>query len=200
MLRKAPSRTLLAAASPGSRMRRITFLTLLAAALLLAPAPAFAGDSLLSGYGGPGGGEQVILGSKLLTGKKGDGSVRSKGATPPVVSRSSPLPAGGPAAGLEPLAAAPSTKGGASGHRSGGTRAATGAESGGSSPSPAVHLGATLTTKPLAASRTSGDAGSPLGGDDLLLLGLGALALALTAVGTRRLVAGSGPSRPGTAA
>jgi hypothetical protein len=165
-------------------MYRNTLITLLGAALLLVPAQAFAGDSLLSGYGGPGGGEQVILGSKLLTGGGGKGGMRQRGATPPAVSRSAPLPSDGAAAGLKPLAAAPA---GSAAQRA----AAKHTNSSSSSARKTVRVGAPLTAAPtLAASRASGDAGSPLGGKDLLLVALGALALVLTAAGTRRLVAG----------
>ncbi len=47
--------------------------------LVLAPAPALAGSPLLSGYGGPGAGEQVVIGSTLIGGSRG-GSSGSGGA------------------------------------------------------------------------------------------------------------------------
>ena len=161
-------------------MHRTFTLTLLAA-LLLVPAPALAGDSLLSGYGGPGGGEQVVLGSKLLpTGGGKGGGLRSRGATPPAVARSVTLPSSGPAAGLQRLGARPAHTGGSK--ASGGSARADGTRT--------VVPGPALTARPIIA--RSGDAGSPLGGGELLLGALGALALALTAFGTRRLVSGSG--------
>ncbi|MFZ1927083.1 MAG: hypothetical protein WAU42_13185 [Solirubrobacteraceae bacterium] len=46
-------------------------LALAAAMLVLAPTAAFAGSPLLSGYGGPGAGEQAILGSTLVGGSGG---------------------------------------------------------------------------------------------------------------------------------
>lgn len=49
----------------------ISALALTAAAFALAPSLAFAGSPLLSGYGGPGAGEQAILGSTLLGGQGG---------------------------------------------------------------------------------------------------------------------------------
>ncbi len=55
-------------------------LALAAAMLVLAPTPAFAGSPLLSGYGGPGAGEQAILGSTLIGGSRGGGSSGSGGS------------------------------------------------------------------------------------------------------------------------
>jgi hypothetical protein len=46
-------------------------LALAGAMLVLAPTTAFAGSPLLSGYGGPGAGEQAILGSTLVGGSGG---------------------------------------------------------------------------------------------------------------------------------
>ncbi|HTA98489.1 MAG TPA: hypothetical protein VK730_12715 [Solirubrobacteraceae bacterium] len=49
-------------------------LALATALLVLAPTTAFAGSPLLSGYGGPGAGEQAILGSTLVGGGAGGSS------------------------------------------------------------------------------------------------------------------------------
>ncbi len=49
-------------------------LALTTAMLVLAPTTAFAGSPLLSGYGGPGAGEQAILGSTLIGGSRGGGA------------------------------------------------------------------------------------------------------------------------------
>lgn len=46
-------------------------------ALAFPCASAIASDSLLSGYGGPGGGEQVLVSTKVLPPKSGDGSLRA---------------------------------------------------------------------------------------------------------------------------
>ena len=166
-------------------MHRIFIFTLFAA-LLLIQAPAFAGDSLLSGYGGPGGGEQVVLGSKLLPpgGGKG-GGLRSRSAASRPVVRSVTLPSSAPASAAHGEA---STSGGTG--RSGGSTASKGAGEGHST-STVIGPGAALTARP-AFVRTTADAGSPLGGSEVLLGALGALALVLTALGTRRLVSGSG--------
>ncbi|MGA9315033.1 MAG: hypothetical protein WBV77_10435 [Solirubrobacteraceae bacterium] len=48
--------------------------------LALAPTTAFAGSPLLSGYGGPGAGEQAILGSTLIGGSRGGGASGSGGS------------------------------------------------------------------------------------------------------------------------
>lgn len=48
-------------------------LALAAAMLVLAPTKAFAGSPLLSGYGGPGAGEQAVIGSTLVGGSGGGG-------------------------------------------------------------------------------------------------------------------------------
>jgi hypothetical protein len=55
-------------------------LALAAATLVLAPTTAFAGSPLLSGYGGPGAGEQAILGSTLIGGSRGGGASGSGGS------------------------------------------------------------------------------------------------------------------------
>jgi hypothetical protein len=49
-------------------------LPLAAAMLVLAPTTAFAGSPLLSGYGGPGAGEQAVIGSTLIGGSRGGGA------------------------------------------------------------------------------------------------------------------------------
>jgi hypothetical protein len=63
-----------------SRKNRIGSALALAGALLaLAPAAALAGSPLLSGYGGPGAGEQAIVGATLLAGPRGGGSSGGSG-------------------------------------------------------------------------------------------------------------------------
>ncbi len=47
--------------------------------LVLAPATALAGSPLLSGYGGPGAGEQAVIGSTLIGGSRGGGAGGSSG-------------------------------------------------------------------------------------------------------------------------
>ncbi len=55
-------------------------LALATAMLVLAPMPAFAGSPLLSGYGGPGAGEQAVIGSTLIGGSRGGGAGGSSGS------------------------------------------------------------------------------------------------------------------------
>jgi hypothetical protein len=55
-------------------------LALATAMFVLAPTTAFAGSPLLSGYGGPGAGEQAILGSTLVGGSGGGGAGGSSGS------------------------------------------------------------------------------------------------------------------------
>src|ERR1700722_16581690 len=55
-------------------------LAVASAMLVLAPTTAFAGSPLLSGYGGPGAGEQAILGSTLIGGSRGGGASGSSGS------------------------------------------------------------------------------------------------------------------------
>jgi DNA polymerase-3 subunit gamma/tau len=74
----------------------------LLAALMFAAAPARAADPLLSGYGGPGAGEQVVLGSAIIPPPHGNGSLRAparspsaagRGANPAPASATAPAPA-----------------------------------------------------------------------------------------------------------
>jgi hypothetical protein len=55
-------------------------LPLVAAVLVMAPTTAFAGSPLLSGYGGPGAGEQAVIGSTLIGGSRGGGTSGSSGS------------------------------------------------------------------------------------------------------------------------
>jgi hypothetical protein len=57
--------------------KRMTIAIASACVLALPCASASASDSLLSGYGGPGGGEQVLVSTKVLPPKSGDGSLRA---------------------------------------------------------------------------------------------------------------------------
>jgi hypothetical protein len=57
-----------------------SILPLAATMLVLAPTTAFAGSPLLSGYGGPGAGEQAMLGSTLVGGSGGGGAAGSSGS------------------------------------------------------------------------------------------------------------------------
>ncbi len=140
------------------------------ALILTLAAPAAQAGSLLSGYGGPGQGNQAILGATLLGGGAGGsrggsgGPTTSTGTTPPAGSTASSTSKG-----------APTGSSGASRKRSGGGTAATPSRPHGS-----------RAALPLA--REAGD-GRALGlsGADLLYMLLAFAGLVLTAAITRRL-------------
>lgn len=165
-------------------MRRALLLSIALAVSPAAPAAA-RGGSLLSGYGGPGQGEQVLLGTQLFGGS-GSRPAAPRRATSP--SSIAVAPAGGP-----PPAAAPSDgtptrsrsrgragpsrsggqdRGGPSGARSGASRSGSpGAGDATTSPAPAVR-----------GDRRPGSAGLPLDatqGVVALLLALGLITIAL---------------------
>lgn len=160
--------------SRGARLRLPGILLVAVVTALGAPSGALA-DPLLSGYGGPGGGEQVLLGSKL-TGGGGGGSGSSGPAARPL--RAGPLPTAGSTGGgtLQPGAGgggAGSKAGsggagkGGGGHRgSGGSNRSAGGDQRPPGAPPVVPYPA----------GTQGVSGLPLSGGDL---GIGAAALAV---------------------
>jgi hypothetical protein len=170
-------------------------LTLLAVLVTVAPSSAFAG-SLLSGYGGPGEGNQAILGSALLGGA-GGGSGSSGGASGASGSSSSGPAAVGTQVGV---AGARSGSGGpdSKAHKGAGRRATGGSAgslghgretSGGTARAyPTVSAGDT-SQQASVASQTLG-----LSGEDLAYILLAVGALAFTGILTRRLA--QAPSRP----
>ena len=165
---------------------RTFVITLLATLGLVAPAAA--SDPLLSGYSGPGGGDQAILGTDLVGPPPAGGSLRSSGAAPSGLAAATVT---APALSATPVA------GGASGPkpRANGTSGAD-AASGGSgtgSPKSSSNAGASPpstagpATRQVAYPTTSSDEGAfPLAGEDLLLLLLGMAALGAIAVATAR--------------
>jgi hypothetical protein len=171
---------------------------LLAVVVLLsaAPAPALATDPLLSGYGGPGNGEQVVLGSKLLGppggGSKG-GSLRAAApaATAPAPAVSTPRATAAPSAPASPKAASnPAAK-----HRGATTAKHRRATAPAATTPKARQLPAAAPAVVPYPSRASSAGGLPLSAGDLVVLLLAGLALAGTAFGLRRLgtAAGAGP-------
>ena len=175
-------------------MARVLTPTLLAV-LLLAPSGASA-DPLLSGYGGPGGGEQVVLGSSLIGGSGGgsggSGGSSASGSTDSL--RAVPAPAA--------QAQAPAASGSSSGTapRRSGTGRRSGAKRSGSATRPkrpatsapaATHVPTALATgaPPVRAypSRASAAGGLPLSPTDLLICALALVALSLVGSGLRRL-------------
>jgi hypothetical protein len=174
----------------GHRVAGTIAILLLAAAWGALPAAA-AGSPLLSGYGGPGEGEQAILGSALL-GSPGGGGGGGQGSASP--------PAGTPSSAQQPSNAltapvardnAAGSRTGARGHRHGHpSRAAT-------VPGASVEVakntssGATAPTRGAipVASLTSADSSQPLGlsGLDFVYVLLAFGALVLTGVLTVKL-------------
>jgi len=159
------------------------FLTALAAAT---PTGAFAG-SLLSGYGGPGQGSQVILGSQLLKGPRGGGGgsaggTSTRGSSPSNASVATPpVEAGG--ASNSPSALGGSGRSGRSSRAAGGAPRAgrTGGVQGASSAAVDAYPASERSGVP----PTSGLLG--LSGSDLLYIFLALCILAFTGIFTRRL-------------
>ena len=175
------------------------FLALITAvlALGLVAAPAQASDPLLSGYAGPGGGEQVVLGGGTVGGKDGGGSGSGGGdpAATPLKAASTPATT---SSGTAPNAAT-----GTSGQTTSTlTRSpqrkkssSTSSQRSGDDDASATANGTSTTTAALpgapavvAYPSRSGDVGGlPLSAGGLLLLVLGLAAAALVALGLRRL-------------
>jgi hypothetical protein len=172
-------------------MRRLPHIIAAVLALVLAvPTAALASGSLLSGYAGPGGGEQTVVGGKLLPPAHGNGSVRAQSkpapapiptpsATPPVRQQTTTPVHSKPAAHHHATTPARSTP-----------AAVT--------PSPAPTISrvppvALATAPPVAHFVPAADtgAGFPLSGSALLFVLVALAGVAATMVGTRRL------SRPG---
>jgi hypothetical protein len=166
-----------------TRHRAITITATVLAMAVPSAAPAAAGaNSLLSGYGGPGQGNQAILGAALLGGPAGGG-----GTSGPAGAGSAAV-GGGSAAGTPPGQAAdpPALAKRNAAHRAGGAgkrghrpaKAPTGAAAASRTPYPASEATASNT-----GSFTLG-----LSGADGMFILLAAAALAVTAGLTRRLV------------
>lgn len=148
------------------------------------PSAARAADPLLSGYGGPGSGEQVLLGSTLLPPPGGDGGLEAR----------APAAAGAPmTAAAPPLAAVPQTsqssakdRGGAVTARRSRDRTASPEQQAGITPAGSPPRPATYPT------RTADAGGPPFSRDDLLTLLAALSALLLVAGATRALVSAAG--------
>jgi hypothetical protein len=182
-----------------TRHRTIVSISTLVVAALLAVAPGYAAaDSLLSGYAGPGGGTQAILGSALLNspgggngagGGSGSGGGAVSGATANGAGSAGGLAGAGGANGSGGAA----RRAGRSSVRAGrgDTRAARSSSIHNSSISSSPTYPASVTPRALA---TVSDA-SPVGlsGADLLVVLLVLGVLAVTGVSTRMLVLRSRP-------
>lgn len=168
-------------------------------------APALADDPLLSGYSGPGGLDQSLLGGGLVGGGGGSSSGGTKGggslrASAPAVARPAPGAEGtvadvstAPRLTRAPSVAAAST---ATKQPTGSAPASAGTSSAATSATPtgpekaSAHTPATQRT-----SATDGGSAFPVSATDLLLLLLGAAALLGVARATARL---GGPAVPST--
>ena len=169
-------------------------LTVTLASLLLAVAPATAADDpLLSGYSGPGGGDQSLLGSGLVPPGKGGGSLK---APAPTVSAAVQGVSGVPATQPDypALKPSPPAPGGVRGARGPGRRAGSSpTKRKASSPTPAPAA-STPSEPPTAASappaRDRASAGASLFTfANVLGVVLGLVVLGATALGTARLSA-----------
>lgn len=155
-------------------------------ALLALPGSAGASDPLLSGYGGPGGGEQSVLGAETLGGggSGGDGGSGSSGAAPVDESlRAAAAPAATPqgtaTAAVPKLSKKPRRSG--TEHRAGAT---SGSAKGAGTTTAAQAAAPALVSYP---SRSTDGGGSPLSGGAVAALLLGLVALVLLGLGLRRL-------------
>jgi hypothetical protein len=179
-------------------------LTLLAVFVTFAPSSALA-NSLLSGYGGPGEGNQAILGSALVGGAGGaggggssSGSSGSSGGSTGSIGSSSSATTGGASAAIGEAASTGSSERGST--VGGGSRSAAGrtshSRSGGREASGgAAHAYPVSSRDEASQSTTSGGSealGLPAADLGYVLLVLGALGV--TGVVTRRLA--QAPSRP----
>jgi hypothetical protein len=153
----------------------ITTVALLAS--MVSAGPAASANPLLSGYGGPGEGNQAILGSTLLDGPSqgGGGSVGSAGAA-----GSGGLASAGADAGL--AAAAPAHLSSSVAHHDRTAADGSGTASGEGSQTRIAGSGSPVSQATVVGAQTLG-----LSADDVLYMLLALGALAITGVLTRRL-------------
>jgi hypothetical protein len=171
-------------------MARVLIFTLIGVfgCLLCLPVNVYASDPLLAGYGGPGGGEQVVLGSQLSGGRGGlSGAAMSRTLRAAAPARSAAVPAAGnivaPALAVVTRAANP-----ASGHRSRKPSARHHRAARTPPRTPAATVVATAVPERIAYPARAGSAGAlPLSGGDVIIVLLAFCALVLTALGLRRL-------------
>jgi hypothetical protein len=160
-------------------------LSLLAVLMTVASSSAFA-NSLLGGYGGPGEGNQAILGSALLNVPRGGGGGSSDGTVESTGS-SSPGSAGVGKQTVQKNAASTGSNGRGSTTPKGGRRPVGGASGGATGTYPASSVGETSRLAP------EGSGALGLSGEDLLYVLLALGVLAFVGVLTRRLARTAGP-------
>lgn len=163
------------------------------ALVLGAAAPAAAQDDpLLSGYGGPGAGDQAILGETFLPAGSPNGSLRARPGSGPAAPATGGAPTAGPGRGSlpagtsgRPPAAAGTRPGGDAGGvpRADGSPAANDVPRGGS-PRPSQ---APVTPVTPALTATGGTAGAPVGRDEVVIALLVLAAVGAIALATNRL-------------
>lgn len=165
----------------------LVLLGLLSAAL--SPA-AFAGSPLLSGYGGPGAGEQAVIGSTLIggsgggAGSGGSGSPSSGGGGPSSSASGASLSATGGSPVGTGVGAGKGPSGAASGRAGGSSTAGSGSARSGANTPTQTHA---FVYPPGLRSASADSPALGISGSDLLL-GLAAIAtLALVAAATLRL-------------
>jgi hypothetical protein len=150
---------------------------------LVAPLAAHAGP-LLSGYGGPGQGNQAILGSTLIGGSGGSGGSGGGGAETSVSAAGSTASSAGVSAAHTATGAARANASGGS-PRSG-SRGGSGA--GSASARSAAPLGGALSERSYHGPESAGGSSAlGLSAPDVIYIVLAAVALAFTGVLTRRL-------------
>jgi hypothetical protein len=189
------------------RRSRFTLVLLTLAAVLALPLPAArASDPLLSGYAGPGSGEQVILGGGSVGGgNNGSGASGASGATARrSLSAVTPTSSGAPSGAASP---SPVSAGGPAPqhHRKNWpSHSSSSAQkhNGGSSTSSSTSTSSTSTAAPAGAprvvaypTRAGAVSGFPLSASAVLLGILALVLLALAFLGLRRLTSG-GPQEP----
>ena len=169
-------------------MRHLAMLTIATLTALVLPfgVPLAAqGDSLLSGYGGPGAGTQAILGATLLNGSGGKGGGTQGGSGPPV--------GGGPGGVTSGAQVGPSERASpsASSHASSG--AAASQEPHPRRPSRASQGAAAAAGGGAVAGESAGSQELGLSEGGLALVLVAVAGLALTAVLTRMMARQTGP-------
>jgi hypothetical protein len=177
----------------GREMKRIIRIALALAPLVAlsasAPTVASAGSPLLSGYGGPGAGEQVIVGSTLLIGARGGaGSGGSSGSGGSAGASQGGSGASPPNGSRATLSGAGSNGGSIAGNRGGGSQARGALRAGRGVDPRTGRANANPYVYPAALRSASTD--SPLlgiSGGDMLLLIATIVTLVLTGVLTIRL-------------
>ena len=183
--------------------RTISLTATLAGALAIAITPVASANSLLSGYGGPGEGNQAILGSALVGGAGGSvggtgGGGGSAGSTGDSTGSSpgSRAAAGGQAGRAQ---ASPTGSGRGAAQAGRGARRSTDEADGSRAASGNASAGGARAYPVSSGSRTSAAAGGSvtngLSGEDLGYVLLAFVVLGLIGVATRRLVQASPASR-----